>query len=232
MTMPDQPYNLAIETSSRHGSISLGHDDKLLKSEDLGPQHRHTVQLLPSLDHLCKQHSITPDQIGQIYISIGPGSFTGLRVAVTIARTLAQSINAKLIPVPTLDVVAQNAPIHHSNIAVCLNAKSGKTFTGFYNHSNNLWNKTLDPKLLTPTQILDIAPRPLAIIADHLPDFDWPDDILILDPYFAKPHSHIVWQLGRSLADNNQFIDPLKLIPNYVRLPEAEEVWLTKNNTN
>ncbi len=228
--MSDNSCNLAIETSSRHGSISLGHDDQLLESADLGQQQRHAVHLLPTLDRLCQQHSITPNQISQIYVSIGPGSFTGLRVAVTIAKTLAQSINCRIVPVPTLDVVAQNAPTQHTNIAVCLDARSGKTFTAIYQRTNNHWLKILEPKLLTPQQLLEIAPRPLAIIADQLPPFDWPDDINILDQHLAIPHSHVVWQLGRNLAANNQFADPIQLVPHYVRLPEAEEVLRTKNN--
>jgi tRNA threonylcarbamoyladenosine biosynthesis protein TsaB len=107
--MTDSPYNLAIETSGPVGSVSLGRADELLAGADLPPQQRHRVDLMPTIDRLCQDRGVTPRQIGEIYLSMGPGSFTGLRIGVATAQMLGTMLGAKLVAVPTLEVVARNA---------------------------------------------------------------------------------------------------------------------------
>ena len=227
--MPAQPYNLAIETSSRRGGVALGRGDELLATAELVQLQRHNVELLQAVDAMCQRHGARPDQIGQVYVSIGPGSFTGLRIGVTTAKMLGISIGCRLVAVPTLDVVVRNAPADRLHVAVCLNAKRGQCFTGIYERRGDDWTALLAPTLLTPAQLCDQAPRPLAVIGDHLPDHDWPDDVTLLDPPLAVPRSEMVWQLGRALAAGGEYVDALALEPLYVRLPEAEEKWRQRN---
>ncbi len=87
--MGDGRYNLAIETSSRSASIALGCADRLIEAVDLPPQRRHNVGLMPAIDRLCGAHGVTPRDLAEVYVSLGPGSFTGLRVAVAAVKMLA-----------------------------------------------------------------------------------------------------------------------------------------------
>lgn len=103
-------FNLAIETSSRQGSIALGRGDQLLASLNLTQHQRHNVELMPAIEQLCQQHHCEPSNLAEIYVSTGPGSFTGLRIAVATAKALAMALDVKLVAVPTLDVLARQAP--------------------------------------------------------------------------------------------------------------------------
>ena len=235
---PDS-YNLAIETSSRRGSVTLGRGDALIESADLGEQRRHAVELLPAVDAMCRRHNIRPAEIGEVYVSVGPGSFTGLRIGVTTAKTLGRAIGCRLVAVPTLGAVAQNAPPHHPLVAVLLNAKQSRCYTGLYERSGDAWKPRTEPALLTPAELCELRarlfhgsdpPPPMAVIADKLPDFDWPADVQYLDPTLATPRSEAVWRLGRAAAERGEFTDPLELTPLYVRLPEPEEKWRAKQN--
>lgn len=234
-------YNLALETSTRCGSVAVGRGDELLAHESLPPQQRHTVELLPRIDALARRFGFTPHDLAEVYVSIGPGSFTGLRIAVTMAKLFARVTGCKLVAVPTLDVVVRNAEspvmavrglgrdVPPQHVAVMLNAKRGQCFTGLYERTGNGWRTKLEPSLLTPAQLCEQAPRPLTVIGDHLPDYDWPADVTLITDERATPRAEILWQLGRAAAQENRFVDPYALTPLYVRLPEAEELWQQRN---
>jgi tRNA threonylcarbamoyl adenosine modification protein YeaZ len=100
--------NLAIETSGRIGSVALGRDNVLLASAAMPEQERHRVDLMPTIDRLCAAHGVGPRQIGEVYLSAGPGSFTGLRIGLATAKMLAQVLGAKIVAVPTVEVIACN----------------------------------------------------------------------------------------------------------------------------
>jgi tRNA threonylcarbamoyladenosine biosynthesis protein TsaB len=122
--MSSDPYTLAIETSARIGSVSLGCGPDILETADLPQQRRHAIDLIPAIDRLCETAGATSDQIDRIYISLGPGSFTGLRVGITTAKTIAYATGCELYGIDSLQVVAANAPADGpDHLAVCLNAK-------------------------------------------------------------------------------------------------------------
>jgi tRNA threonylcarbamoyladenosine biosynthesis protein TsaB len=229
----DRRYNLAIETSSRTGSVTLGCADEALATTTLPPQVRHRVDLMPAIDALCGEHGATAPQLAEVYVSIGPGSFTGLRIAVAAAKSLALALQVKLVAVPTLDVLAGGAPADdcpEAALAVGLNLKRQSMWTRLYRWSDQQWQATGEAALRSLAQLLADAPRPLAILADPLPPdhaslLESEGDVRLLDASHAVPRSETVWQLGRALARQQQFTDPLELQPLYVRPPEAVELW-------
>lgn len=104
----DDNYILAIETSSRMGSVAIGRAGRCLSQVAFTAGARHGVELVPAVDKLVKEMNLSPGQIRVICVSCGPGSFTGLRVGFTFARSLAQVTGAKLVAVPSTEVVAEN----------------------------------------------------------------------------------------------------------------------------
>ena len=218
-------FNLAIETSSRRGSITLGADAATLDTLELDQPRRHNVELTAGIDQLFRKLAAEPDQLSEIYLSIGPGSFTGLRIAVATAKMLAFTLKTPIVAVPTLDVVVQNAPAEYEHVAVCLDVKPDSMYTGIYRRTDNGWQPTSEPDHLTADQLLETAPRPLALLGSRLPKHPWPGDVQPLDPQLAVPRSDQVWRLGRALAQQNRYADPMTLTPLYARIPEAEQLW-------
>jgi len=105
------PLILAVETSSRTGSVAIALGENLLAETKFAGPSRHSAELFPSICHLLDRFSRKPDQIEHIYISVGPGSFTGLRIAVTMAKTMSLANAAKIVAVDSLDVAAANIPL-------------------------------------------------------------------------------------------------------------------------
>ena len=228
--MAQQPYSLAIETSTRCGSASLGRGGQLLETVQLAQPHRHNVDLVPAIDRMCRAHGAKANTIGQVYISIGPGSFTGLRVAVATAKMLAAVAGCRLVAVPTLEVVAQNRPRDFPVRAVCLGLKRGTFYAGLFHADDAGYRLMREPTRISPAQLLGEAPRPLAVIADTACSLSGVGsqqrkNVLVLPPAMAVPCSRIVWQLGRTAADQGRWTEAADLVPLYARAPEAAELW-------
>ena len=79
--MCDRRYNLAIEMSSRSGAIALGRGDELVATE-LAQRTRHNVELMAAIDQMFRNRGAAPCDLCGVYVSIGPGSFARLRIAV------------------------------------------------------------------------------------------------------------------------------------------------------
>src|SRR3954470_21775231 len=101
---------IAVETSGRIGSIATVLDGVVLAEEQFAHGLQHAAQILPIIDRLCRAQRWTPRDVEQLYISAGPGSFTGLRIAVTVAKTMALATGVKIVAVPSVSVLAANAP--------------------------------------------------------------------------------------------------------------------------
>ena len=230
-----QPTILALETSSRLGTVGLARGATFLVEQAFSRPMGHAVELLPTIQRLLVQHQLTPQDLGQIYVSTGPGSFTGLRIAITVARTLHQALGCQLIGVPTLDVLALNAPAEVQNLVVLLDAKRQQVFAARYARPtpDSPLIRTAGPALVDPAQFLRDTPRPVAILGEgidyHRPALlgalEHPADLIELPAALWPPTAAGVHQLGYALAQRNQFTPPAELLPVYIRLAEAEEVY-------
>ena len=102
-------YGLAFETSGALGAVALGRGPDVLDVRQFSGPRRHAVEFLPTIDAICRSNAVTASQIERVYVSSGPGSFTGLRIGVTAARMISLANDARIVAVPTLEVIAQNA---------------------------------------------------------------------------------------------------------------------------
>jgi len=160
--MTQKPLVLAVETSSRIGSVAIALGEKILAETAFSAPIRHSAEIFPAISDILDRFSRKPDQIDQVHISVGPGSFTGLRIAVTLAKTMHLANAAKIVTVDTLDVIAANAtdylkeentnitshsersevedPLRRESpkrIATILDAKRGQFFIAVYERNTN-----------------------------------------------------------------------------------------------
>ncbi len=137
--MLQKPIILAVETSSRTGSIALAQGDNLLDQRTFSAPLRHSAEIFPAMTELLDQFNLSRSHIDQVYISIGPGSFTGLRIAVTIAKIMNLANSVQIVTVNSLDTIAANlatTPYQETNeperIATILDAKRGQFYAAVY----------------------------------------------------------------------------------------------------
>ena len=124
--MTQKPLVLAVETSSRIGSVVIALGENILDEATFSAPIRHSAEIFPALSNILDRFCRKPDQIDQVHISVGPGSFTGLRIAVTLAKTMHLANAAKIVAVDTLDVIAANATdyIKEQNTTITFHSES------------------------------------------------------------------------------------------------------------
>lgn len=230
--MTQQPQRiLVIETSGRAGSTALGTEAGLVAAVRLPGKMRHAGELLPMVADLLHKQGWSPDSLTDVWVSIGPGSFTGLRIAVTVARTLAWSVGARLVAVPTVDGLALNAlaaepvPAH---VAVVLDAKRGQVYTAAFELIDGTCRKIVDAHLADPLAFLNVCPRPLAVLGEGIPYHRAAieaAEVRILPEELWWPRAEHVFQVGQTLARQGCYTPGGDLMPLYIRRPEAEEKW-------
>ena len=131
---------LAVETSSRRGSVALGRGPTLLGEAPLQADRKHAAELFPSIQTLLSDAGATSGDVAVLAFSQGPGSFTGLRVAATLARIWQASRGARVVAVPSLEVIARNVlplPEITGNIAVLLDARGQRVFAAEYRRTDS-----------------------------------------------------------------------------------------------
>jgi len=236
--------NLSIETSSRHGSVTLADGDAVIQTAALEQHRRHNVELMPTIDALCRSHGMAPADIAELYVSLGPGSFTGLRVGVTTAKTLAFTTGCRVVGVPSLDVIACNAPPDIHRVAVCANLKRNTVYAAIYEldvqstagpdkaRHGRAAHPAAPPKLQTLQDLLQADPPPDAILGDPLPDLPPGCNVAVLPAELAVPRSEAVHRLGRDAAKRAAYDDPFLLTPLYIRRPEAVELWEARQQSS
>lgn len=232
---------LAIETSSRQGSIALAAGDELLAYrpfDQTRPRRDHAVDMLPMLDATLAELGWQPRQIEQVYVSAGPGSFTGLRIAFTFARSLAFSVAARIVLVPTVEVLASNAPADCANVAVVLDAKRGQVYTAAFarSASGEPLRQVFATQVVEPDKMLAAVGRPLFLLGEgidyHRPALPFGPDLIELPREIWPPRADVVWRIGRAMALAGRFTLPQDAVPIYLRRPEAEEVWERKHGSS
>ena len=159
------PLILAIETSSRVGSVAIALGEKMLAETIFSGPMRHSAEIFPAIQELLNRYNKKSREIEHVYISIGPGSFTGLRIATTIAKSMYLASAVKIVAVDTLDVIAANVidltgkrgtkdraatvrersvgpaedrrATSYDKIATLLDAKRNQFFIAVYERTNN-----------------------------------------------------------------------------------------------
>lgn len=143
---------LAFDTSTEYCSVALLQGDRLTVREELAGQ-THSERLLPMVQELLNEACLALDSLDAIAFGEGPGSFTGLRIACGVAQGLALGSNLPLIPVTTLEALAQAAlqiPAQ-TNVLACLDARMGELYVAAYSlQSDGNWQETLPPQLCAP----------------------------------------------------------------------------------
>ncbi len=235
MSDPQPTISLAIETTCRLGGVALGVGDALRTAIEFDASQRHATHLVTRLQELLRSADLRPADVDELYVSVGPGSFTGTRVGVTVARTMGRALpGLRLVAVPSPAAVAENLrDIPWSHLAVVLDAKEDAVHA-------TLFARTPDggivpdgePRVIRVPELLASAPKPLLVTGEGAGYHDLTGEGVTLAPDDTRlPRPEGVWRVGRRMAAAGQFTDALHLLPTYVRPPEAVRLWEKRPQT-
>lgn len=223
------PRILAIETSGRVGSIALSRGAELIAEEQFPHGLKHAAEIIPIIDRLCRAQGWGPRDLQELYVSAGPGSFTGLRIGITLAKTMALATGIRIVAVPTVRVLAENAPAEAQHVVIVLDAKREQVYTArFERDEAGAWQEREPAHLEGLPPVLARAPRPVHLLGEGIPQHEKyiPKDdpgVAVTAPESWRARAAVVAKVGRGMAHAGQYADPFLLTPIYIRPPEAEE---------
>jgi tRNA threonylcarbamoyladenosine biosynthesis protein TsaB len=217
---------LSLETSLRQGSVAglvSGNHGAELKSELLLPADERSAQtLLPTVKQLLDDCHWQPGDIDLVCVTTGPGSFTGLRIGVTAAKSLAFAVGAKLVGVHTLSALAASVANRTGRLWTIMDAQRQElfaaSFDGEISNSPTTHILSIDDWLAELRTGDTVIGPPLAQLAGKLPA-----GVEAVNEKLWQPQAGVVGRLGYDLLLAGQVTDPIQLVPNYYRKSAAEE---------
>jgi tRNA threonylcarbamoyladenosine biosynthesis protein TsaB len=235
---------LAIETSSQQGSVALWQAGRALGERTIAQGHKHGALLFVELREVFAEAGLQPGDVDLIAVSQGPGSFTGIRIGLTAARTAAYVLRKPLLGVPSLDVLAENAPAEAASVAVLLDAKRGEVYAGLFARrrrpmtNGGMTNDESMPnlELVSPYQVIRpealVLPSSCTVIGDAIERFRdvlTREGVTLAGEETWRPRASVVARLAALRYERGERQDLHALAPIYLRRPEAEDVWERKH---
>ena len=125
---------LGIDTSNVPLSVAVVKDNQLLVEWTSSIKVTHSVGAMPAVEEALKQASIKPGDIDVIAVAEGPGSYTGVRIGVTIAKTLAWTLKVPVVGISSLQTLAANGSLFNGLICPIMDARRGNVFSAIYSN--------------------------------------------------------------------------------------------------
>ena len=123
---------LGIDTSHTPLAVAVVKDEQVLAAFQSSMKITHSIGTMPAIEELMEKADIKPSEIDAIAVAKGPGSYTGVRIGVTIGKTLAWTLNVPIVSVSSLHVLAENAPYFPGVVCAIMDARRGNVFAGIY----------------------------------------------------------------------------------------------------
>lgn len=224
----------AIETTSLAGSIAIIDESRVISEITLNVRATHSEKLMAAIDRLLCDSGLDIDDMDCIAVSIGPGSFTGLRIGLSAAKGLAYATGKPLIGVPTLDAMALNIPFSSYLICPMQDAKKGEVYAALY-RPGTIWpEKITDDIAIDPADLAGMISERTVFLGDGVSRYR---DILkakLGELYneapipLRLPRASNVALLAQKRLEIGAVEDPFTMLPRYIRKSEAELRWNVK----
>lgn len=225
---------LGVETSGQTGAVALRRGGQMVESISLQQTgRRHAQTLISEVDAMLRRASHATRQLDAVAVSIGPGSFTGLRVGVVFAKTLAYATGCRLAAVDTFRAIAAACPADVSEVFVVSDAQRGELFVGRY---------LLTDSGTGPQRQGEIVIEPAELFCERIQQaassrtdlavsgpaagtllFSSSAAVRILPEELRHPRAEFVAELGEQQVLAGELCDPWQLEPFYLRRSAAEE---------
>ena len=214
---------LAFDTSSKALSLAILEDKQLLAETTINIKKNHSITLMPAIDFLMANLDLTPKDLDRIVVAKGPGSYTGLRITVATAKTLAHTLNIELVGMSSLLALV---PSQQEGLVVPLmDARRNNVYAGFYEHAQSV----LPEAHLSFAEVLEQVKDAEQVtfvgevgvfaeqIQERLPQANYQETL-------PNAANLALWAWDKEVDSLHDFV------PNYLKRVEAEENWL-KNHT-
>lgn len=210
---------LGIDTSTNVGTVAIYSDVKGTLGEiSVNINKTHSENIMVMIDELFKLTNTTINDIDKIAVSIGPGSFTGIRIGVAVAKGLASATNCKIVGVNELDVIAGNSTSNECEICSIIDARKERGYYCTFKYENGILKQLEDYKvgelrefLETRKEIRTVYLGDGAINYKNLISNIVGENGLVAPKSLNLPRASVVAELGINNEDNLYTMEPIYL---------------------
>jgi tRNA threonylcarbamoyladenosine biosynthesis protein TsaB len=231
VTIASHPRVLLIETSGRSGQVALARGENLLGMRRLNEARRHARDLAPALAELLREQGWKASDLDAVFVSRGPGSYTGLRVGIMSAKTLAYATGCILLGIDTFAVIAHQVLPEAERLDVLADAQQGKVYHQSFQRAVEGWQASSELRIVLFENWLAQRNAKSWVSGPALAPFGSrvPETI----PRVAQPEPGVesLLNLGLRRYRAGERDDPITLAPLYLRPSAAEEQWKRRDRT-
>lgn len=222
---------LAIDTSNQTLTVAVCEDQEIIGQYTITVKQNHSLTLMPAITGLVKDVGLTPTDIDRIVVAQGPGSYTGLRIGVTTAKTLAYTLKKELVGVSSLKTLAANCVMIEGPIIPVFDARRNNVYTGAYKYIDGLLTTIKTDRHIAMDEWLEELKEfeEVYFVGADVEKFRVQISSILPS---AKFNTVAQWQIpnGATLAEIGRTAEPEAevhhFLPNYLKRVEAEENWL------
>ncbi|HJM99912.1 MAG TPA: tRNA (adenosine(37)-N6)-threonylcarbamoyltransferase complex dimerization subunit type 1 TsaB [Acidimicrobiales bacterium] len=222
---------LGIESATSQVGCAIGGHEGVLASAHSSRGKRHAENLTPQIDFVRQQARVELDEISVVAVDIGPGLYTGLRVGVAAAISIAYGLGVPMIGVSSLDLIAY--PVRHCQklIVAAIDARRDEIFHASYRQVPGGIQRVTDPIVSSPQDLsaeLQAQGNETLMVGDgairYADQFENLRGVEPAEPGLAYPSASSLVQLAHAKALREDFVNPSELKPLYLRKPDALEI--------
>ncbi|RFU60045.1 tRNA (adenosine(37)-N6)-threonylcarbamoyltransferase complex dimerization subunit type 1 TsaB [Bacillus sp. V59.32b] len=222
---------LAIDTSNFALGIALAEEENVVGEYITNINKNHSLRVMPAIETLLNDCDTKPSDLEKIVVARGPGSYTGVRIGVTIAKTMAWGLKIPIAGVSSLEVLAANGRYFNGLVSPLFDARRGQIYTGLYEYQDHILQPIIaDTNILASdwAEKLKENNRPVIFIGSDVKQHKETLQGILGDLAFfgslaldnPRPGELALLGMHKEEEEVHHFV------PNYVRLAEAEAKWL------
>jgi tRNA threonylcarbamoyladenosine biosynthesis protein TsaB len=218
---------LAIDTATSFAGLALWDEGQLWAEEAWYSNLTHSVQLMPRIQRMLASQQLTVEALSAIGVSLGPGSFTGLRTGLAAAKGLALPHRLPLVGIATLDAVSYPFQRTSAPVWAVIQAGRGRIGVACYGHADGTWTQIVPPTLTTFEGLCQVA-RPPALFAGEIDERNAAllrqalgPEVVIPSPALRFRRAGCLAELAAARLANNDADDAGTLSPIYLQTAEG-----------
>lgn len=220
---------LAFDTSGLTGSVSLNDNESILAEWSLSSQETQSRRLLPTVNYILTNTGISLEDIDAFAVTVGPGSFTGIRIGLATVKGLAMATGRPVLGISTLDAIAANFAFTSLPVFPVIDARKKQIFTARYQPDGrgNLIKVTPE-SVLFPEEFVSKIKEPVILAGDAVPVYqEFFQEHLEARAIFSPSHlayvrASTVGYLAAKRFLSGERDDAASIVPIYIRPSEAE----------
>ena len=223
---------LGVESSATSASVSVVENGKVIALESSNTGLTHSQTLMPMVESTLKKADVTINDIDYIAVSNGPGSFTGIRIGVSLVKGLSDPLNKKCVAVSTLETIAK--PLENTDVIAVsvMDARCNQVYCALFDCTKEKMTRLTDDDAISIdelTEQLKNQKKPIVLIGDganicYNKMKDVLEGVSIASATIRYQSASSVALIAEDLIlkDENNALLPEKLVPKYLRLSQAE----------